>query len=274
MTVGQGWLRRWVRPRHPAEDRDQVLVVGAVVLVFVGHRPGVAPVVFDPVLRARGIVRGCFAGFQLRVQTGHHDHAVVVARRGDRILDRAVRALIKQLAVDRDERAFFFHGEVHARLGRAQYVADLFRFASRANQFFQRVGLADHAHDAGAFVFEDRRGCERSHRRHLAAGARADRAIGRRVRPVGRSLDVRRRNCRRRQRCPSRDQHRSQKPVHPHANTPLSIPRVTPETRPRHPSRQSTLQETRSANNLTNVLALVGRCFARGAGRLASMLRR
>ena len=120
VAVFQRRLRRRGGAGRAAEDRDQVLVVGAVILVLVGDRARFAPVVDDLVLRAGGIVRRRFAGFLLGVEPGHDHDAVVVARSGDRFLDRAVGAFGAEQLVGLDQRRRFLAGDRFAGLARPQ----------------------------------------------------------------------------------------------------------------------------------------------------------
>ncbi len=94
-------LRVGARPDGPSDHRDQVLVVGAVELVGVGDRPGLAAVVGDLVLVAARIVGRGGSRPGLGVDARHDDDAVVVARCGHRGLDLVVVALAPQAEVDR-----------------------------------------------------------------------------------------------------------------------------------------------------------------------------
>ena len=216
-----GGVRAGLAPDH----RDQVLVVGAVVLVFVGDRTSFAPVVDDLVLRAGGIVGRSFTRFLLRVEPGHDHDAVVVARCGDRVLDRAVGAFGLQLLVESFQRVPFLAGDRLARLARAQEVASGLGFFDRLVEPLHRVLLADDPRDAGAAGLDGRG--QRARRRHLAAGAGSDRAVGRRIRPVGGPLDVSERDARREQRSDRHEYRAQQGPTnsdlhHPSAPFPPS----------------------------------------------------
>ena len=143
VAVVERRLRRR-RPGLAADDRDQLLVVGASRDVAVGVRAGLALVVYllEPVaFRVVGRLR---ARRRLGVGARHHHHAVVVVRRRDRGLDLVELALVLELAVDPLQALALLLGEVAVVVG-ADVVAVLDRVLYRRLEQLHRVRLADDA---------------------------------------------------------------------------------------------------------------------------------
>ena len=173
-----------------ADDGDQVGVVGAVDLVVVatarrGRRCRTCILYWSQA----GSCVGLRASGRLRVEAGHDHDAVVVARRRHRRLDLVVVAALEQLLVDRAaalrprlalKRAVVGGPDVVA-VACAPARSTLARGCSESGLQTTRVSRG------GASSSAER---QRPGRRHLAAGARLDRAVGLRVRPVRRPLDV------------------------------------------------------------------------------------
>ena len=133
---------------------------------------------------------GCAARGRLRVEAGHDHDAVVVVRGGDRRLDLAVAAALEQPAVDRAAACWRLLGAQRAVVGGADVVAALARprtdclTAASSESAGRRRACGPAAWRAGP---------------RPASGPsapcrprRGDRAVRRRVGPVGGALHVRR----------------------------------------------------------------------------------
>ena len=185
-------------PGLTPDDREQVLVVGAGrdVAVGVGARLALVVLLLEPV--AARVVGRLRAGRRLGVDARHHDDAVVVARRGERLLDLVEAALAEELLVDLLELLRFLLGEVLV-VGGPDVVAVLERVLDRLLEQLEGVRLADDARRAdrlrrrlalALLLLELDRRLERARARHLAAGLCVARLVGRGIGPVGGALDV------------------------------------------------------------------------------------
>src|ERR671919_1346279 len=175
-----------------ARDVDQVPVVGTGRLVGIARGQGAARVLLEQARVAARVVERRAARIRLAVAPGHDHDPVVVAGVEDCLLDRAVAASVRELSVDPGQLARALARDPLVLLARTKAVAALLRLAQRLAKQLQGLTasgpLADDSDLAGSLA--GRRGAERSRRRYLAAGGRLDRGVGRRVGPVGGSLEM------------------------------------------------------------------------------------
>ena len=177
-------------PGHRAAlDVDQVLVVGAGRLVLVARRLRCrwSSCSIDGV--ARRVVRRRGAGLRLGVAPGHDHDAVVVARLGDRLLDRVELA-------HRSPSAWLIASRRSALPSRSACGA---RSAAVGSRSVLRMRIARSA-SSRELPLQTTRTCpgpapvtaerERAGARHLAAGRLPPRLVDARVGPVGGPLEV------------------------------------------------------------------------------------
>jgi hypothetical protein len=144
MSVDPGRARWLLAPGLPTDHRDQVLVVGALVLVPVGERPGSRRrVAVGHVLLAGRVLGRLSSRGRLGVDPGHDDDPVVVARVGNGGLDLVVLALLRELAVEANESLALLLAQLALICG-PDLVAVLAGLRDRVAEQGQRILLTDH----------------------------------------------------------------------------------------------------------------------------------